>query len=477
MGTQQSKLPARTAFIIALLAPLTIALPSRAQCYVRLIDHYAASGPSGADRGFGVPIVLSRDGSTMLVGRSAGFLMPDVYVFNNAGGTWTQSTTLRAVAGSALSPLSASFAYSAALSADGSTALVSAPNVATVGQVLVFVHDAGGWSVQGPPLTPAGVTAPVYFGCGCALSADGNTALIGAPQDQLPGQSLSGAAYIFTRNGTTWTQQGGRLPVVNAANSQMGCSVALSADGNTAAVGGVVYGTTGAVFVFTRSNTTWTQQGATILPVGGVGTSLYFGFSVALSDDGNTMAVGAIFDQNDSGAAYLFTRTGSTWTQRSRLTEAATGYLGQRLGLSADGSTLFVAAPYGPLTSVKAIVYSRSGNTWTRRGQPILAPPGALGYFGLDIAISADGRTGFVGSGTPPSNISQPNDGAVFRFDLCASTACAADFNASGSVSVYDIFDFLAAWFAADPRADFDGMNGLNQADIFAFLNAWFAGC
>ncbi len=180
---------------------------------------------------------------------------------------------------------------------------------------------------QGEKLTGAGDESGAgEFGSGVALSADGNTALVGGPSDgRAPGTCCGpGAAWIFTRTGTSWTQLAkltGAEEVSNSGeDSQFGTAVALSADGNTALIGSATDNKgAGAVWVFTRSGTTWSQQGPKLT----VGTSRnFFGYSVALSGDGNTAVIGGwgAGPEERTGAAWVFTRSGGTWTQGQKLT-------------------------------------------------------------------------------------------------------------------------------------------------------------
>ena len=112
---------------------------------------------------------------------------------------------------------------------------------------------------QGPKFAPAGAIGQVFIGLDVALSADGNTALVAASGDN----NGVGAVWVFTRSGSTWTQQGPKLTAADEiAHGNFGSGVALSADGNTALVGGQNdNGGAGAAWIFTRSGSTWTQQG------------------------------------------------------------------------------------------------------------------------------------------------------------------------------------------------------------------------
>jgi antibiotic biosynthesis monooxygenase (ABM) superfamily enzyme len=168
---------------------------------------------------------------------------------------------------------------------------------------------------QGPKLVGTGAIAPVNQGTSVSLSADGNTAIVGGCCDN----SNDGAAWIYTRSGDVWTQQGSKLVANDAVESaRQGQSVALSGDGNTAIVGGYLdldNNQTGAAWVFTRSGGLWTQQGSKLVGTGANGQANQ-GYSVALSADGNTAIVGGLGDNQGTGAAWVFTRSNGVWTQQ-----------------------------------------------------------------------------------------------------------------------------------------------------------------
>ena len=212
----------------------------------------------------------------------------------------------------------------------------------------MFTRSGATWTQQGlkisPALTPNN-TQSSRFGTAVALSSDGNTALIGGPQDG-PG---SGTVWVYTRSGSTWSPQ----RALNASDesgpfflSEFGAAVALSSDGNTALIGGPDDNNSpgGAAWVFTRSGTTWSQQGPKLLATNGVSS---FGTSVALSADGNTALIGADETPVGVGAAFLFTRSGTIWSQQQRLTgagETGFGLFGHSVALASDGQTAMVGA-------------------------------------------------------------------------------------------------------------------------------------
>jgi hypothetical protein len=287
---------------------------------------------------------------------------------------------------------------------------------------------------QGPKLTGSGEVGPGWFGWSVALSADGDTALIGGPQDDPGADGSAGAAWVFTRSGPTWAQQGLKLTPTGLAyqgplgsvQDDFGYSVALSADGNTALIGGPYDNTfVGAAWVFTRSGSTWAQQGPALTP-GSVpaDVSSDFGFSVALSGDGDT----ALISDPQLEEAFMFTRSGSTWAREGpALTgddEIGAAQFGYSVALSSDGETALIGGPfdnlvvpYGNSYNIGAAwVFShvlpegpkRAGRPWAQQG-PKLTGGGDVGKFasefGSSVALAADGNTALIGGDNDNSGL------------------------------------------------------------------------
>ena len=152
------------------------------------------------------------------------------------------------------------------------------------------------------------------FAVSVAISGDGNTAIVGAYFDD----DYRGSAYIYTRSGSTWTQQTKLIASDGVGSDRFGTSVSISSDGNTAIVGAYSDDSSrGSAYIYTRTNGRWSEQ-AKLLASDGA-TSDYFGISVSISSDGNTAIVGAHHGNNGkdtkTGSAYIYTRSGSTWTQ------------------------------------------------------------------------------------------------------------------------------------------------------------------
>jgi hypothetical protein len=256
----------------------------------------------------GNSVALSADGNTAIVGG------PDDSSRAGAVWVWTRSSTgvwsqqgLKLV-GTGAAGSTAVQGWSVALSADGNTALVGAfGDSSELGAAWVFTRSNGVWNQQGPKLVGGGAVGPAEQGYSIALSADGNTAILGGPGDD----ASAGAAWVFTRSGGVWNQQGSKLVgngAVGAANQ--GGSVALSADGNIALVGGASdNGSLGAVWVFSRSNGVWTQQGSKLVGSNAIGAASQ-GYSVAISANGSTVIAGGPNQNNVTGAAWIFVRVG-----------------------------------------------------------------------------------------------------------------------------------------------------------------------
>jgi hypothetical protein len=303
------------------------------------------------------------------------------------------------------------------------------------GRLLVRVWDRGAhyplridpFIQQGEKLTGGGESGEARFGYSVALSSDGNTALIGGPDDQGNGAEGIGGAWVFTRSGSTWTQQGPKLTgSEESGNDEFGQSVALSANGETALVAGnTISGSEGGAWVFTRSGSTWTQQGPKLTGSEESGESTGFGDGLALSADGNTALVGGDGDNSSVGAAWVFTRSGSTWTQQgSKLTgggESGAGRFGESVALSSDGNTALIGGPFDGNAGA-VWVFTRSGSAWTQQGSKLTGgEESGEGAFGFEVALSSDGHIALIG-GPDDNGNGVEGIGAAWVFTRSGST-------------------------------------------------------
>jgi len=319
----------------------------------------------------------------------------------------------------------------------------------------------------------ASTAAEARFGNRVALSANGTTLAVGAYGEA----GNTGAVYVFTRTGSTWSQQARITAPGGEANDYFGNAVALSADGNTLAIGadgesGDQTGTfavmppsnnlassSGAVYVYSRSGSTWSQQA--FIKASNTFAFDLFGSFVALSVDGNTLAVGAYYESGDmsgahgdaafasSGAAYVFSRTGTSWAQQGYIKAANAGagdFFGIYLSLSGSGDTLAVGAFFERSASAAtpaddslqdagaAYVFQRTAGVWAQQAYLKAPSPLALDRFGVAVMLSGDGNTLAVGMDgdssdhtgvyvvPPASNSLALNSGAVFVYTRAGGT-------------------------------------------------------
>jgi len=384
-----------------------------------------ASNPQ-MSAGFGHHVALSADGATLAVsafwessnakgidGNQRDESIPQAgaaYVFTRRGSAWWQQAYIKASntgeAGTADSfGEGDQFGFSLALSADGATLAVGAltedsaaagingnqadNSAASAGAVYVFSRAGGSWSQQAY-VKPSNVDAGDMFGYAVTLSADGNTLAVGAFDEDGSTRQINGppdnrtngagAAYVFSRAGTNWSQQAYIKPSNGESQDSFGVDVALSDDGGTLLIGSLDEDCTatgvnaagcdndwrddlsmGAAYVFVRSGTNWSQQA--FLKASNTGTNDWFGSRLALSGDGSIAAIGASLEDgaakgvngrqdndtaSEAGAVYLFTRTGSAWRQQAYIKGANTeafDEFGGSVVLDRSGSLLVVAAP------------------------------------------------------------------------------------------------------------------------------------
>ena len=451
---------------------------------------------------------ISADGSTLAVGaphENSGakgingnqndhsvYSAGAVYVFTRKGNAIAQQAYIKAASPGE----TANFGSSVALSRDGNTLAVAAyyessaakgingnqddRSIPEAGAVYIFVRNGTTWSQQAyikASNTGNAAVGDAYaegdqFGYSIALSADGNTLAVGAIGEDSNATGVNGnqddnsanqagAAYVFTRTGSTWSQQAYIKSTMTRPNVLFGYSIGISSNGDTLAVG--EYDADrgkGALYVLTRSGGTWTHQARIQAENGEVQDSL--GYSLALSEDGNTLASGAAdedclkpginppgceHDQEtntSAGAAYVFVRNGTTWTQQVFLKASNPGkedWFGVRIAISGDGNTVAVGAQNED-SAAKGIngkqdddsaseagavyLFTRTGTTWTQHSYVKASNTRAGDEFGSSIALTRDGRTLLIGargedSGAKGVNGNQADDsvrdaGAAYLF-------------------------------------------------------------
>lgn len=483
---------------------------SAAPVMLDAIGYIKASNTDSGD-GFGWPVALSADGTTLAVaatgedssetgidGRQTNTYYDSnsgaVYIFLRENAVWRQQAYIKA----SNRDDHDGFGGELALSSSGDTLAVAASNedsAATgingdqqdnsapgAGAVYLFQRSGGSWAQQAY-IKATNAQAGDLFGGSLALSGDGNILAVGAQledssalgvQGSQSSNSIldSGAVYLFARNDDSWLQ----VAYIKASNADredfFGAMVALSADGNTLAVeapgedssaigvNGVQQDDTGdgtgAVYVFFRGSFGWRQQA--YIKASNTDDRDAFGISLALSNDGNILAVGATGesssaigvsgDQDDnsadySGAVYLFERSAGEWQQQAYVKASNTEHgdqFGGSVGLAANGTMLLVRAVYEDSDAVgiggdqlnnsaifdgAAYLFTRGIGNWQQDAY-IKPPISGHRSFGYGLAISDDGATLAVGTPGDDSSAtgidgdrtdtSSPGAGAVYLY-------------------------------------------------------------
>ena len=468
-----------------------------------ILKYYAKASNTDESDGFGGAVALSSDGNTLAIGAigeassakntdatpnqeddNAPFAGA-VYVFTRtgAGAGWSQQAYLKA----SNTDLADLFGTSVALSGDGNTLAIGSigeasnakntdttpdqtgNSVSGAGAVYVFTRTGASWS-QEIYLKAPNPDARDNFGVSIALSGDGNTLAVGAigeesnakNTDVTPNQADNsalgaGAVYVFTRARTSWSQETYLKASNTDAGDGFGGAVALSSDGNTLAVSAIGEASNakntdatpdqtdnsasdaGAVYVFVRTGASWSQE--SYLKASNTDAGDGFGYSVALSGDSNSLAVGANGEassaksgdatpnQEDNsassaGAVYVFTRTEASWSQEAYLKASNTDArdeFGAFVALDGDGDALAVSA-IGEASSAKSgdatpnqadnsaagagavYVFTRTEASWSQKTYLKASNTDANDLFGASVILSDDGNTLATGAIGEKSN-------------------------------------------------------------------------
>ncbi|MEO6391405.1 MAG: FG-GAP-like repeat-containing protein [Pyrinomonadaceae bacterium] len=482
----------------------------------------AKLGPNdgGADDRFGNSVAIS--GDTVVVGSPLDDIGANVdqgsaYIFvRGTNGLWSQQAKLTGTGAAAGDQFGSSVAIS------GDTVIVGAPidNVGTnnaQGSVYIFVRSGAVWSQQQKIVASDGGTSDV-FGDDRCVGISGNTVVVGSAGSEVGDNANEGAAYVYVRTGTTWSFQQKLTANGGAAQDRFGNSVAIS--GNNIVVGtaeDTVSGNAdqGSASIFTRSGTTWTQQQELFASDGA--TNDLFGSSVDIDTgflNAADVIIGASYDtvggRTAQGSAYVFTRSGTNWSQQQKLTASdgeANDHLGNSVAISAGAVILGVDDDdVGANTDQgAAYIFRRSnGTTWSQR-QKLAAFDGlADDNFGRSVALSGDtavvgaflddvGATDQRGSeyvfalGSKPFDFDDDgkSDISVFRsqtatwyllnssvgftavsFGLATDQLAAGDYDGDGATDIAVYRGSAGTWYLLQSTAGFASVRFGQQGDI-----------
>jgi hypothetical protein len=432
---------------------------------------YARASTAGWVRAATLPgiegqLALASNGSTIFAPppNETGALAK-IFMRTSAG--WTEQDTA-VDQNDAAGTDSSAFGESFAVSADGTTAIVAEGH-----DTSVFVRNGQVWSRQAQ-LQLEGATGE---GALVALSADGNIAVLAGFSS--PGPV---AAWVFTRSDGVWSTRGTPLIATGASPHPPGqvselesfaSSVAISPNGEIVLVGADWDSAhQGAAWIFTRVGASWEQQGSKLTATH-PSPEEHFGNSVALSENGETALIGGKGNTErpteggeDPGAGYIFTESGGIWTQATKLLEeehnrfAPIRDLGSSVALSAGGETALLGA------NGHALVFSKTSSGWRQHRPALTAAPdehnasyGSTNAFGELVSLSADGKTALVGS---------PARGGCGRYDneSCSGTATVWAFTRQGEAWVREPLPLVRDTpFASQIALDGDGETALVNGD------------
>lgn len=361
-------------------------------------------------------------------------------------------------------------AFGSAIAISGDTMVTGSTDAShsgftSPGAVYVYVRTGNTWTEQQKLMASDPANHALF---GDAVAIDGNTIVVGASALN----TNTGAAYVFTRTGTNWTQQQKLTASDAAQNDAFGVSVDI--DGDTVLVGASGdshpggSGSTGAnprqgsAYVFTRTGATWSQQDK--LTMADAANFDGFGHSVALDTD--TALIGTKFDDHgaiiDAGSAYIFTRNGTAWSERAKLV-ASNGEDNDHFGssVSLDGSIAVIGAPddihSGAIGAGSAYVFSGSGANWNEVTRLAASLPGWDEHFGTSVSVRGDA----ICVGTPQRDVyPTTHPGSVFVFINAGGWTQVLELSASDM----DDNDLLGASVAMDGQTVVTGANNDTHA-------------
>ena len=359
---------------IKLLFLLILCIPASAQTQLGAdIDGEAASDRSGYS------VSLSSDGNRMAIGAvnnsGAGTWAGHVRIYEYSAGSWMQLGA--DIDGEASGDGSG---WSVSLSSSGDTVAIGARENdgggTDAGNVRIYVYSAGSWTQLGSDIDGE---AGDWSGWSVSLSSDGSRVAIGAPRNDSAGTD-AGNVRVYEYSAGSWTQLGADI-IGEAAGDESGRSVSLSSDGTIVAIAAPYNDGTannaGHVRIYEYSTGSWTQLG---VDIDGDFSLDFSGYSVSLSSDGNRVAIGALAQQSGSptaaGHVRVYEYSAGSWTQLGAdiVGEAFFDKSGYSVSLSSDGTTVAIGAPYNDgngAYSGHARIYEYSAGSWTQLGLDI----------------------------------------------------------------------------------------------------------
>lgn len=458
-------------YLLTVLACATLPMIGVHASNPPVIPTTTLSNPGGSNfDDFGAAVSLSKDGNTLLVGApetitttsSGAAQVGRAYLFSRKDGGFDQQPIL--IVNDPDPVALDEFGANLVLSGDGSTLLVAASGGSSAApRVYVFAHDNGTAPLAMLEDPDGGNDC---FGQSLALSVNGSVALVGADCATVNGLGWAGKAYIYVRRNGNWSPVPAAVltEAAPAQNDFFATSVALSDDGKVALIGGDDYSSAdpiGRAYLFSGDAASWHTTPDAVLKDPGANPGNMFGSTVALSGDGKTALVGA-GNGSDGNAAYIFEGSGSHWSKTAAF-EAPTAQTGSgfvnTVKLSADGTTAVVGLLTG--TGIAQVFQRAADDNWSHPTTQLLNDPADANgdAYGWSAALSADGTVRIIGSpyaishASPAGSLfsSMPGPGMAYTYSVQqsatstggSSTSAAATTTKAGGGGADSLFGLL----------------------------------
>ena len=377
------------------------------------------------------------------------------------------------------------FGQSVAMDGTGTRVVVGARGedaggLSDAGSSYVYLRTGSSWTEEAK-IMASDKAAGDSFGQAVAIDSTGTRIAIGAYAEDPGGTSNAGSVYIFTRSGTIWTEEAKLIASDKGSDDYFGYSVAMNSDGTRIIVGAKDHDTgglsrSGAAYVFTRSGSVWSQEA--ILSASDKAVLDYFGTAVDIDSTGTRVVIGAPYEDpsavSEAGAAYVFTRSGSSWSQEAKLTASdkeTLDYFGDSVAIDRDGLNIIIGAysesPDGVSEAGSAYVFTRSGSSWSEEVKLSASDKDTDCGFGNSVAINNTGTILLIGAYTTDAS-GFTNSGAAYIFTKSGSVWTEAVKLIASDVEVGD-------WFGWDVDMDSAGTRaviGALQEDAGGFPNA-----
>ena len=342
-----------------------------------------------------------------------------VYIFLRTGNSWTQEARLVGN-GNANSDM---FGSSVSITADGSRVVIGARGEDTgstnAGAVYVYLRTGNTWTQEAKIFA----TTPAInnnFGSSVSMSSDGSRIVVGA----VATTTTQGSAYVYLRTDTAWALESALGTTDTTLGKLYGGNVSITADGTRAAISCSRFNPTsitdaGTVYVYFRTGNTWAQEAKIIANDKAVDDR--FGSSICMSSDGNRIAIGAVgvdSNFNGVGAVYVFSRTGVTWTQEAKIVASDnidSIAVGVSVSINSDGTKIITSSEVINAGRGAAYVFNRTGSSWTQEAKLIASDNAVSDAFGSSVSIGGDGFVMIIGaSAEDPSNINLAGSAYIF---------------------------------------------------------------